>query len=385
MIIRDSITVDASGLKMTRDGYLIGEARVSRAGNVQKYYGYEIGLTGDDANKVFGVYRDPDVVFAESSMMSLAGRPVTRGHPPAGVTSDNWKDLAVGQVGGVIKRDGEHVVAPMAIMDASAAKEVASGARSLSAGYTVGITKDEGVSPSGEPYQYRQSGELRFNHVAYLPDNNPRAGNTRIGDSWGAAPISDNQPGDTPNTVKKGGRMPDSTKAVILGDSVVQVAVSDALLIEQFKDASAKALADAEAKFNSTIAAKDEEIGKLKADLKAAQDAANIDVDALVAARTELVAQVKAIDAKIDAKGLSDADLRKAAVAAKLGDEMVKDASEAVILGMFKAIAKDAKPADPVGEVFKHGTRQSVGDAATQMKDAFAKSVDDLNAWRYAQ
>jgi len=359
MIIRDSITVDASGLKMTRDGYLTGEARVSRAGNVQKYYGYEIGLTGDDASKVFGVYRDPDVVFAESSMMSLAGRPVTRGHPPAGVTADNWKDLSVGQVGGVIKRDGEHVVAPMAIMDASAAKEVASGARSLSAGYTVGITKDEGISPSGEPYQYRQSGELRFNHVAYLPDNNPRAGNTRIGDGWGAAPVNDTQLGDKPATVNKGGRMPDSTKAVILGDSVVQVAVSDALLIEQFKDASAKALADAEAKFNSTIAAKDEEIGKLKAELADAKKAAEIDVDALVAARTELVAQVKAIDAKIEAKGLSDAELRKAAVAAKLGDEMVKDASEAEISGMFKAIAKDAKPADPVGEAFKYGVKDA--------------------------
>lgn len=383
MIIRDSITVDASGLKMTRDGYLTGEARVSRAGNVQKYYGYEIGLTGDDASKVFGVYRDPDVVFAESSMMSLAGRPVTRGHPPAGVTADNWKDLSVGQVGGVIKRDGEHVVAPMAIMDASAAKEVASGARSLSAGYTVGITKDEGISPSGEPYQYRQSGELRFNHVAYLPDNNPRAGNTRIGDSWGAAPISDNQPGVTPNNRPKEGHM--TTKTVVLGDKAVQVHVEDAAEVERFKQESAKALADAEAKLTTTIAAKDEEIGKLKAELADAKKAAEIDVDALVAARTELVAQVKAIDAKIDAKGLSDAELRKAAVAAKLGDEMVKDASEAVILGMFKAIAKDAKPADPVGEVFKHGTRQSVGDAAAQMKDAFAKSVDDLNAWRYAQ
>lgn len=160
--------------------------------------------------------------------------------------------------------------------------------------------------------------------------------------------------------------MADSTKAVILGDSVVQVAVSDALLIEQFKDASTKALADAEAKLTTTIAAKDEEIGKLKAELADAKKAAEIDVDALVAARTELVAQVKAIDAKIDAKGLSDADLRKAAVAAKLGDEMVKDASEAVILGMFKAIAKDAKPADPVGEVFKYGVKdssQSIDDA----------------------
>lgn len=177
--------------------------------------------------------------------------------------------------------------------------------------------------------------------------------------------------------------MADSTKAVILGDSVVQVAVSDALLIEQFKDASAKSLTDAEAKHAAQVAAKDEEIGKLRADLKVAQDAAKIDVDALVAARTDLVAKVKAIDAKIETAGKSDADLRKAAVAAKLGDDMVVNASDAEITGMFKAIAKDAKPADPVAQAFQSGLRTS--DAATAMQDAHTKSITDLNAWRYAK
>ena len=116
MIIQDSLTLDASGLKLTRDGFLVGEARVSRAGNVQQYLGRELGLTGADATKSFGVFRDPDVVFDSSSLMSLAGRPVTRDHPKDEVTADNWSDLAKGQVGGVIRRDGEHVVAPMAIM-----------------------------------------------------------------------------------------------------------------------------------------------------------------------------------------------------------------------------------------------------------------------------
>src|SRR5690606_12826085 len=151
MKISDSLTLDASGLTLTRDGYLVGEAKVSRAGNVQQYMGYELGLTGDESHKFFGVYRDPDVVFDEKSMMSLAGRPVTRGHPDVPVTSENWKDLAKGQVGGVIRRDGEHVVAPMAIMDADAAKEVLAGARSLSAGYTVEVVKDEGVAADGTP------------------------------------------------------------------------------------------------------------------------------------------------------------------------------------------------------------------------------------------
>src|SRR5690606_28908750 len=183
MQINDFVPIDASGLKFTKDGYLVGDAKIARAGNVQDYLGKEIGLTGDDANKVFGVYRDPEAVFDQDSMLSLAGRPVTRDHPAGGVNATNWKDLAKGQVGGVIRRDGDHVVAPMAIMDAVAAKEVHNGARSLSAGYTAEIIADAGVSPEGVPYQFKQSGPIRFNHVAYLPDNNPRAGNTRIGDA----------------------------------------------------------------------------------------------------------------------------------------------------------------------------------------------------------
>ena len=369
MQINDTISLDASGLKITKDGYLIGDAKVSRAGNVQQYLGIELGLTGDDSGKAFGVYRDPEVVFDRESMMSLAGRPVTRGHPASPVTSDNWKDLAVGQVGGVIRRDGDHVVAPMAIMDAAAAQEVASGARSLSAGYTVDVVASEGVASDGTPYQFKQAGKLRFNHVAYLPDNNPRAGNTRIGDN-----CSDSQQGEKPES--KGGHMPDM-KTVVLGDTAVQVALADAQAIEQFKRDSAQALKDAEAKQAAVLAEKDEQIGKLKADLVKAQDAANIDVDALVAARTDLLGKIKATDASIETAGKSDAELRKAAVASKLGDAMVKDASDAEINGMFKAIATTAGTNSQVADAFKSGLKP-IGDASTAMNDAQSAYVARL-------
>src|SRR5690554_4975550 len=114
--------------------------------------------------------------------------------------------------------------------------------KEISMGYNADIVKArDGIDADFEMT------DIRMNHLALVPKG--RAGSqARIGDSWGAAPISDPQPGDTPTTVNEGGHMADSTKAVILGDSVVQVAASDALLIEQFKDASAKDLADAEAK-----------------------------------------------------------------------------------------------------------------------------------------
>ena len=383
MIIKDSLTLDASGLAVTSDGYLVGEAKVSRAGNVQSYYGAELGLKGMDALKVFGVYRDPDVVFDEKSMMSLAGRPVTRGHPKSGVSADSWKELTVGQMGGVIKRDGEHVVAPMAIMDSSAVQEVMSGARGLSAGYTVGITAADGVAADGTPYQFKQSGELRFNHVAYLPDNNPRAGNTRIGDSW-ATPVIDCEPGKSPTNPTKG--VSDmELKPVVLGDKAFQVAATDAAAVEQFRNDMLKKVADAEAAKKKSEDEKDEEIGSLKVKLKKAEDAAVIDVDALVAQRSALVAQVKALDAAIDVTGKTDADLRKAAVVSKLGDAAVAGLGDAEINGMFKALALSAPAArNPVADALKHGV-QSVGDEATKMQDSWNKANNDQNAWRYAQ
>lgn len=181
--------------------------------------------------------------------------------------------------------------------------------------------------------------------------------------------------------------MPDLKKVVVDGltiDTTEQGAQMIDKLQTTVKD-SAKALSDAKAEHKTAIEAKDEEIGTLKADLAAAKAAAVIDVDKLVADRSALVTQVKAIDAKIDPTGKTDAELRKAAVVAKLGDEVVADAGEAEINGMFKAIAKDAKPADPVRDAFSRGVPTNVGDAAAQMNDALKKADEDLNAWRYAK
>jgi hypothetical protein len=362
MIITDCLTLDASGLSLSKDGYLVGEARVSRAGNVQQYSGAELGMTGDSAGQLFGVYRDPDVVFDEASMLSLAGRPVTRNHPPFGVTAESWKDLAVGQMGGTIKRDGEHVVAPMAIMDAAAIKEVQSGARSLSAGYTVEIAAADGIAPDGTAYQYKQAGQLRFNHVAYLPDNNPRAGNTRIGDGanakWGASPY-----------YRKDAIMANdaNTRTVLIDGLSVVTTDAGAQALEklqgQIADA-AKAATAKDAAHAAAIAAKDAEIAKADA-AKDAADAkvlSDADIDKRVADRADLIATAKAIHADVKTDGMPDAEIRKAVVVAKLGDAMAaKDA--AYIDVRFDILSEDAGKGDKVADAIKD-----------------AKPVTDLNA-----
>jgi len=368
MNVRDNISFDASGLTVTADGFLIGDAKVSRAGNIQTYLGLELGLLGDDSANTFSVYRDPDVIFDEQSMMSLAGRPVTRNHPNKPVTADNYKELSVGQMGGIIKRDGEHVVAPMAIMDATAVKEVMDGARSLSAGYTVEITKEDGITPDGQPYQFRQSGNLRFNHVAYLPDNNPRAGNTRFGDQetgciWGRAPLTIDQTSET-----KGKQMSDALKVMVLGDAVAHVSATDAAIVEKFKADTAKTISDMEEEFKKKSDDKDKELAEKDGEIKKLKDAALSDeaLDKRIEDRANLIATAKAIVSDVEVKGLSDAEIRKAVVTKKLGDDAVKDRSEAFIDARFEILAEDVDT-DPL--------KQVLSDRQTQPKataDAWA-------------
>lgn len=370
--ITDSVALGDSTI--TNSGYLEANARTARTG-VQQYLGSELGRPD---LPVVNVYRDESEVFAKRALDTFSKLPITNDHPGTDVNASNWRDLAVGVTGDEVLRDGEYLKIGLKITDAATVQAVKDGKRELSVGYAAEIVWKDGVTPDGTPYQALQR-NITANHIAIV-DRGRAGSQARIGDSWGAAPVQDFQPGIMPTTVG-GSQMTDQLKTVVLGDKAVQVAVSDVAQIEQYKADMQRKLADAEAAKKKSEEEKDEEIGKLKADLKKAQDAAVIDVDALVAARTELVSQVKAIDAKIEPAGKSDADLRKAAVAAKLGDEMVKDASEAEITGMFKAIAKDAKPGNPVADAIARGV-QSVGDAATRMNDAHAKSVEDLNAWR---
>src|SRR5699024_8894662 len=345
--------VSVGEVKKTAEGYLVATARVCRTG-VQKYYASELGdialKAGFKPNDIVRVNRPESEVFSDQSLKSLTRVPVTVDHPQEEVTPENWSKYAVGEVGDAYARDGQWVVVSPMIKDARGIQAAQTTHKEISMGYKANL-----VDAADKSIADLDMVGIVYNHQALVPRG--RAGpQARIGDSWGAAPISDNQPGGKP-TPEKGGHM--TTKTVVLGDKAVQVLATDAAEVERFKDASAKALADAEAKHKATVEAKDEEIGKLKADLKAAQDAAVSDVDALVAARSELVTQVKAIDASIDPTGLTDAELRKAAVVAKLGDELVADAGEAEITGMFKAIAKDAKPSDPVRDAFGKATDTS--------------------------
>ena len=159
-----------------------------------------------------------------------------------------------------------------------------------------------------------------------------------------------------------------NTRTVMIdGLSVVTTDAGAQALEKLQKQIADAATAQAAAVTASTaaIAEKDEEIGTLKADAKKLTDAALTPekMTQMVADRVALETLVKAIAPTVDCANVGDADLRKAAVASTYDDEMVKDASDAEITGMFKALAKDAKPVDAFADGVKGGLKVVTNDA----------------------
>src|SRR4051812_4227542 len=154
-------TAEIGGLRRTRDGYLVADARVARAG-VQVYAGREVGRPDLDEVRV---WRPEDEVFDADAMASVAWRPVTVDHPPIGVGAANWRDYAVGFTGDGVARDGAFIRVPLTVMDGAAIETVAAGKRQLSLGYSCDLQFADGVTPDGQAYDAIQT-NIRINHLA---------------------------------------------------------------------------------------------------------------------------------------------------------------------------------------------------------------------------
>lgn len=334
-----------AGTRRTSDGYLVADVRTARTG-IQLYAGHEVGKP---ALSMARVYRPADQVFARDSLASYAHKPVTNDHPDEAVNASNWRDIAVGQIGDEIARDGEFVRVPLIVMDAAAIKAVDDGKRELSAGYTCDLKWDAGTTPDGEAYDAIQT-DIRINHVAIVAAG--RAGSqARIGDgakSWGVSPIN-SQTAD-----ERTSPMADNLRKVLVDGLQVETTDAGATAIEKLTKDKAEAerkLADAASEHTKALAAKDAEIASKDAEIEALKASAMSDaeLDKRAAARADLIGTAKAIVADVKTEGLTDADIRKAVVVAKLGDAAIKDKSAAYIDARFDILAEDAKkPVDPV-------------------------------------
>lgn len=370
-----------AGTKRTAEGFMQAVVRCARTG-CQVYRARDIGLEGDD---LISVYRPEDAVFARASLSSYARKPITVGHPQQDVTADNAKDLAVGWIDPEIARDGEYVRVPIQISDAAAIRAVELGTREISMGYTTPIEYRDGVAPDGTPYQAVQTGPIQINHLA-LVDRARGGSSLRIGDAagadqWGARPVHDDA----------GGReMPPTMRTMMVDGLSVETTEAGATAIERLqKDVSDlnKRLADAEKASADAIAAKDAEIAKKDGEIDGLKAKVLTD-EALaerVRARADLIGKAAKVapDAKLS-DAASDADIKRAAVAARLGDDAINDKSEAYVDVRFDDLlaAADSKPGggDHFRDALKSGTPAPKGNP---IHDALAEQNDRLaNAWK---
>lgn len=375
MILQDSVT--ASNVRRTADGYLVAEARVARTG-IQDYLGTEVDPDNEHGLRdkpIVRVYRPESSVFHQDAMQSYAYRPMTNGHPGGeGVNSRNWKDLAIGQTGGDVVRDGQFVKVPLVLMDAKAIEDYEAGKRELSMGYGAEVVFKDGVTDDGEHYDC-YLGPMKMNHLSL--EHRARGG-------------ADLRIGDKQTTPPKGGQtMADSLRTVIVDGLSVQTTDQGAQAIEkltkQLNDAgvNVKTLTDAHA---VALATKDAEIVKITAALDDAKTKILTDaqVDALVKGRADLVALAKSLN-DADYTGKSADEIRKAVVVAKFGDAAIAGQPDAYIKARFDILAEDAakNPGnDPVRSHFQAQDGKPNGDPAN---DARAKMLADLNSTQPAK
>lgn len=146
------------------DGTLVAEARLTRSG-VFTYRNAD-GTTRRE-------YRPPDQVFDSKSLASFKLVPLTNNHPPVMLTADNARQYSVGAVGQDIRRDGDHVVATIAVHDAATIADMQRGKTQVSNGYDCDLVDAPGISPEGERYDAVQT-NIVGNHVAIV--DSARAG-----------------------------------------------------------------------------------------------------------------------------------------------------------------------------------------------------------------
>jgi len=355
-------TIDASNARMTKDGYLVAEAKVARTG-IQIYRADELGLEGDPA-KIIRVYRPPEEVFSADAMASYAHRPMTVDHPSVLVDASNWKEYAKGQTGDEVLRDGEFVRVPLMLMDKAAIDDWSTGKRELSMGYTMDLVVRDGETENGEKYDAVQT-NLRMNHLALV--SRARGGSQlRLGDFKSeVSSMSDIKL----TTVTVDGLSVETTDA---GAVAISKLTKDLEGARSALDVEKKAHTEALAAKDRELAAKDAEIegfaGKILSDA---------DIDQRVNDRADLIATAKRIADK-DYTGLADAEIRKAAVVAVLGQKAVDNKSDDYVQARFDILSEDAGQ-DPVRKVLKAGDNHPAND----VDKAHAAMVNDLsNAWQ---
>jgi hypothetical protein len=371
-----------SGPEKTEEGYLRCWATIARTG-IQRY-------KRADGSEVVE-YRPEDEVGNVDSLSSFAGKAVTLEHPSELLDATNTGKYQVGFTDNEIVFDGKYVRVRMTITDSDAIASVESGSTSeVSAGYQVDLDLTPGMSPEGHRYDAVQRC-IRGNHVALTRKG--RAGSSvrvHLDTNDAVALATDSQP-----IAKK----PMAKINIAGAEYEVSEAVAVAYTSAQREDAAQqqKKLDTIEDQKTALAAERDQLQEQLEAlagtsdGLKSRIDAltaeldeaktqrtdSGVDVDALVAARLELIQKCQPhLDAEFEFTGKTDREIREAVIQAVHGDSVeLKERTDAYVEARFDAVVDLASSLDSTQPLREHLS-------ATLRSDSKSKPMNKVDTAR---
>lgn len=377
--------------RFTAEGFLEAPATIARAG-VQLYRARELGLDahGIAPDTVVRLHRPVEELSRTETVESFNGVPVINGNHET-VTSDNWRDLAVGdahgpQIGGKLLN-----VSRMVVRDKPAIDDVMSGKKYLSIGYKFDVDLTPGTTADGESYDGCQR-NIIGNHV--LITSNPRGGPAcRIADSADA--------------FNKGVR---TMKKVIINGIPVEVGDSEAGIIETLineRDAARNqqpsikigdaTITGSDALINE-ITSRDKTIAELTAKVPTAEQ-----LTEMVNARVRVLGDAVKLDPEYKPEGKSNKEVMvdvltkltagdsnaKVTVEAVLNGKTIGDAGDELLGAAFRTLA-NVKPVVAVtagdaalaAALTGKGSTTTAGDSTATLsgRDAFVQR--QLSAWK---
>ena len=358
MIFKDKIKLEIKDTDRvyTDEGYLVVPARISRTGT-QQYLKAEVEDGVEDGDKVVNVYRSADEVFNSDTLSSFVNKPVTDDHPPEQVNAENAKNYAVGMSGDSIEREGDYTKAKLIITNADAIRNIESGKVELSAGYTADIEKEQGVTDSGEKYDYVQK-NIRGNHIAIVERG--RAG--------AACKVADNSTtkGENMTNVVIGDRSYNLKDEQQASEAVTALQTVKTELSAQLKDS----------KEQNTRLTKELDESKAQLDVALASHPTDDQVSEKVQELVRVVDAARGIlgdGFKFD--GGTAIDVMRAVVEDKLGDMDIIDKSDDYIVACFDCVLKQAEKAPTQTKKAPTAIESSLLDA--DMKKEKQKDEED--------
>ena len=157
---------EVRGVERTPQGGIRVRAALTRVG-VLNYR--------DTTGKQWSELRPVEEVFANDSMASARGAPLTVGHPDHKVTTATWRADSVGHACDDVAADGKFLASTLVVNDGAAVEKVDSKQlRELSCGYECDVDPTPGMF-EGTHYDAIQR-RIVYNHIALLPEGEGRAG-----------------------------------------------------------------------------------------------------------------------------------------------------------------------------------------------------------------